>query len=73
MSLERGVSAIALQDTPILVLHDTCHHWLYQYAEIFMVCKYRWDWQAEHNTHSPKTTVLSKTIDVAPLFAEMCL
>lgn len=72
MSLDRGPSVTALKDTPILVVHDTCHPWLYGYDEAFTHFKYRWDWRSQ-NSYNPLTTVLSNTINVARVFARMCL
>lgn len=72
MSLIRGYSVEMLQDVPVLVVHDTCHPWLYNYDEPFKLFKYRWDWRLQY-TNYPMTSVLSKTIDVAKIFAEFCL
>lgn len=72
MSLDRGPSVIALQDTPIIVVHDTCHPWLYGYEEALATFKYRWEWRVK-NDGTPLTTVVSKTVNVAKIFGEMGL
>ncbi len=72
MSLDRGPSAIALQDTPIIVMHDTCYPKLYQYDEAFTYFKYRWDWRVK-SENTPLTSIVSKTVDVAKIFARMGL
>jgi hypothetical protein len=72
MAKDRGPSVMALQNTPIIVAHDTCHPWLYGYEEAFTHFKYRWDWRIKTDGH-PLTSVLSKTVDVARVFARMGL
>ena len=68
----RGHSVEMLQDVPILIAHDTCFPWLYNYEKPLQLFKYRWDWRAQY-TLWPQTSVLSNTIDVSRVFAEFCL
>ncbi len=72
MSLDRGPSVTALQNTPVIVVHDTCHPWLYAYDKALANFKYRWDWKVKGDG-SPLTTVVSKTVNVAQEFARMGL
>ncbi len=71
-SLIRGHSVIELQDTPVLILHDTCWSFLYNYDEALKLFKYRWDWRVQHE-ECPQTTAVSKTINVSKIFAEFGL
>lgn len=66
---QRGLSVERLKDVPILVAHDTCHPWLYNYEPILSQFKYRWDYKMS----GPMVTVVSDTVDVARKFAEMGL
>ena len=61
---ERGISIIALQQVPIIVVHDTCYPWLYGYQIALSLFKYRWDWRI----NGPMTTIISQTIDVVGKF-----
>lgn len=71
-ALIRGHSLDALQNVPVIIAHDTCFYWLYNYAEPLKLFKYRWDWRVQYEM-SPQTTVVSKTINVAETFARFCL
>ena len=66
---QRGYSVRMLKDTPMIVVHDTCHYFLYDYEPILSEFKYRWDYKI----NGPQTTVVSNTIDVRKKFAEVCL
>jgi hypothetical protein len=68
----RGHSVEMLQDVPIVIAHDTCYFWLYKYEEPLKLFKYRWDWRAQYELW-PMTSVISKTVDVAKIFAEFGL
>lgn len=71
-ALIRGYSITELQDVPVLVVHDTCFPWLYNYDESMKLFRYRWDWRAQCKEW-PMTSVMSKTVDVARIFAGFCL
>jgi len=63
---QREDSIKALIETPIIVVHDTCHPWHYGYEPLLSTFKYRFDWQVR----GPKTSIVSQTINVANLFVE---
>ena len=69
ISGQRAVSITALKHIPIIVVHDTCHPWLYGYAEAFKKFRYIWDWKVS----GPQTSVLSDIIDVRRIFGSMGL
>jgi hypothetical protein len=66
---QRSLSAMALRDVPIVILHDTCHARLYGYEEVIPKFKYSWNYRIM----LPQTTVVSNSIDVGSLFARMAL
>ena len=68
ISLERGVSIEKLKDVPVIVVHDTCHPFLYGY-EVLENFKYRYDWKIKQ----PMTTVVSNTVDVREMFTKVGL
>ncbi len=61
---QREASIRALQHVPVLVVHDTCHPWLYGYEPILSEFVYRWDWQV----NGPMTSVVSNSLDVSAMF-----
>ena len=63
---QRGMSIEKLRHVPVIVAHDTCHPWLYNYEPILNNFKYRYDWKVKQ----PMTTVVIDTIDVAEMFAK---
>jgi predicted O-methyltransferase YrrM len=69
ISEQRGHSVRMLKDTPIIVAHDTCHHFLYDYEPTLSEFKYRYDYKLG----GPMTTVVSNSIDVAAMFGGCCL
>jgi hypothetical protein len=60
ISLQRGSSVEALQNVPIIVCHDTCHAWLYNYEPLLSTFKYRFNYKQK----GPQTSVVSNLIDV---------
>jgi hypothetical protein len=76
ISEQRGHSVEKLKNADMLVVHDTCFHFLYHYEPTLSEFKYRWDWKLDNRDgqeYFPQTTVVSNIIDVAKKFAEMCL
>ncbi len=61
---EREDSIRALQHVPIIVVHDTCHPWLYGYEPLLSLFMYRWDWQV----NGPRTSVVSNSVNVSEVF-----
>ena len=57
----RGLSLKNLEDNPVIICHDTCHFWLYNYEPILSSFKYRFDYKIS----GPRTTVVSNSVDVA--------
>lgn len=68
--LQRGVSLEALKDVDMVLCHDTCHYFLYNYQPAINSYKYRWNYKP---ASTPMTTVVSQTIDVGLLFSEVGL
>ena len=66
ISMQRGHAVRMLKDTPIIVAHDTCHFFLYDYEPTLSQFKYRWDYKVK----APQTTVVSNSVNVAELFSE---
>lgn len=69
IALQRGHSVEMLKHCPMVVAHDTCHHFLYNYEPVLSSFKHRYDYKIE----GPMTTVVSNIIDVKRLFARFCL
>lgn len=66
---QRGHSILQLKHVPIVVVHDTCYPWLYDYVNTLSHYKYRWDWQL----NGPQTTVVSDIKDIRKIFGGMGL
>ena len=66
---QREASIRALQHVPMLVVHDTCHPWLYGYEPILSEFAYRWNWQVK----GPMTSVVSNSLDVSTMFLDIGL
>lgn len=66
---QRGHAILQLRHVPVVVVHDTCFPWLYDYVATLATYRYRWDWQIG----GPQTTVISNRIDIRSLFAGMGL
>ena len=66
---QRETSIRALQHVPMLVVHDTCHPWLYGYEPLLSEFTYRWDWQV----NGPMTSVVSNSLDVSTMFSNIGL
>lgn len=69
---QRGSSVLSLRDVAdIIVCHDTCHYFLYNYEPILSSFKYRWNFKPHGlGGSNPMTTVVSQTINVGQMFAE---
>jgi len=67
---QRGISLQLLSDTDIIVCHDTCHYFLYDYQPVINTFKYRWNFKP---ASTPMTTLVSQTIDVGLVFGELGL
>jgi hypothetical protein len=72
---QRGQSVLHLQDTAALIVcHDTCHYFLYGYEPTLTGFKYRFNYKPHGiGFDSPMTSIVSRTVDVAMLFAELGL
>lgn len=66
---QRSISVLKLKNTPIIVIHDTCHPRLYGYDTVLSEFQYKWNYRIM----LPQTTVVSNSIDVAALFSRMAL
>jgi hypothetical protein len=66
---QRGTSIARLRETPLIIVHDTCHPELYGYEPLLSTFRYRWDYAAV----GPMTTAVSNVIDVRGLFAGLNL
>ena len=76
ISEQRGISVRMLKNSQVIVVHDTCFSFLYNYEPVLSEFKYRWDWKIENRysqDYCPQTTAVSNSIDVAKEFARMCL
>lgn len=69
IALQRAVSITNLRHVPIIVVHDTCHPWLYDYEPLISSFQYRWNFKV----NGPQTTVISDWINVRKLLARICL
>lgn len=61
IALQRGLSLEKLKNSPVIICHDTCHHWLYNYEPTLSNFRYRFDYKIS----GPRTTVVSNSVDVA--------
>lgn len=69
-SLLRGESVNRLKGkAEVIIAHDTCHHFLYNYLPAIESFRYRWDWPIM----GPRTSVLSDTVPVNRILAKMNL
>lgn len=66
---QRSYSIRQLKHVPVVVVHDTCYPWLYDYIGPLGEYQYRWDWQV----CGPQTTVISNTVDIRQLLGGMAL
>jgi len=66
---QRGYSLKLLEDNPVIICHDTCHFWLYNYEPILSSFKYRFDYKI----NGPRTTAVSNSVDVAYEFSKLGL
>lgn len=66
---QRGLSIRSLRHVPVIVVHDTCHPFLYDYEPTLSTFKFLWDWKLV----GPMTTVVSDSVDVRQIFAGFCL
>ena len=69
IALQRGISLKKLENVPVIVCHDTCHFFLYDYEPTLSSFRSRWDYQIM----GPRTTVVSNVFNVAKKFAEFGL
>ena len=66
---QRGHSITQLKHVPVIVVHDTCHPWLYGYNEAISEYCYRWDWWV----NGPQTTIISNIRDMREDMARLSL
>jgi hypothetical protein len=66
---QRGYSITQLKHVPVIVVHDTCHPWLYGYNDALDEYCYRWDYWV----NGPQTTVISNIRDIRQEFARLSL
>lgn len=66
---QRGLSVRRLAHVPVVVVHDTCFPWLYDYTGPIEEYRYRWDYRVD----GPQTTVLSNTRDIRQELGGMAL
>jgi hypothetical protein len=66
---QRGLSLKKLKHCPIIICHDTCHFWLYNYEPTLSNFKYRWDYKQG----GPMTTIVSDSVQVASEFSRLGL
>ena len=62
---QRGHSVTQLKHVPVIVVHDTCYPWLYDYTRALAEYQYCWDWKI----NGPQTSVISNIYDVRQIFA----
>ena len=67
ISEQRGHSLMALHDVQMVVCHDTCHYFLYNYIPGLNEFKYRWNYKP---ASTPMTSVVSQIINVSQIFSE---
>ena len=71
---QRGHSLRVLKDAPMIVCHDTCHPFLYNYEPLLSSFPFRWNYKPHGlGGSNPMTTVVSSFINLGPIFAEMQL
>jgi len=66
---QRGYSILQLKHVPVIVVHDTCYPWLYNYMRAFQEYQYVWDWKV----WGPQTSIISNIIDIRETFSRMGL
>ena len=70
ISERRGHSVEKMKgNAEVIIAHDTCHFYLYNYKPVVDSFRYRWDWVV----WGPRTSVLSDTVDVPAMLAGMGL
>jgi hypothetical protein len=69
IALQRGPSIEKLKHVPVIIIHDTCHPFLYDYDRVINTFKYKLDYR----NYGPQTTVVSNLKNVAQEFAGFCL
>ena len=70
IALQRGISLKKLENSSVIVCHDTCHFFLYEY-EPTLSNNFRSHW--DYQIMGPRTTVVSNIFNVAKKFAEFGL
>jgi hypothetical protein len=69
ISKQRGISLERLKESNIIICHDTCYFWLYDYEPTLSNFKYRFDYRIAY----PKTTIVSNFVNVIDVFEKFNL